>query len=78
MCVRSVAQSCLIMTLRTVVCQAPLSMGFPGKKYLNGLPFRSPGDLSHPGIELSSPALADRFFTTDPPVKPLRESNTHI
>ena len=61
-------------------CSLPGSSihGIPRQEYLNGLPFRSPGDLSHPGIELSSPALADRFFTPDPPVKPLRESNTHI
>ena len=25
---------------------------------------------SHPGIEPESPALADRFFTTEPPGKP--------
>ena len=36
----------------------------------NGLPFPSAGDLPNPGIEPSSPALAGRFFTTDPPEKP--------
>ena len=34
---------------------------FPGK-YWSGLPFPSPGDLLHPGIEPESPALAGRFF----------------
>jgi len=29
----------------TVAFQAPLSMGFPSKKYWNGLPFPSPGHL---------------------------------
>ena len=33
-------------------------------------PFPSPGDLPNPGIELASPALADRFFVTEPPGKP--------
>ena len=30
----------------------------------------SSGDLPDPGTELRSPALADGFFTTEPPVKP--------
>ena len=30
----------------------------------------SPGDLPGPGIKLASPALADGFFTTEPPGKP--------
>ena len=29
------------------------------------------GDLSDPGTEPASPALAGRFFTTEPPRKPL-------
>ena len=31
--------------------------------------FPSPGDLPDPGIELQSPELAGRFFTTEPPGK---------
>ena len=31
-------------------------MGFPRQEYWSGLPFPSPGDLPHPGIESSSPA----------------------
>ena len=50
--------------------QAPLSMGFHRQEYWRGLPFPSPGDLSDPGIEPVSPALADGFFTTGPPGKP--------
>ena len=34
------------------------------------MPFPSPGDLPNPGTELTSPALAGRFFTTEPPGKP--------
>ena len=43
----------------------------PGKKeYWSGLPCPPPGDLSDPGIEPASPALADEFFNTEPPKKP--------
>ena len=45
------------MTPRTVVHQAPLSMGFSRQEYLSGLPFPSPGDLSDPRVEPESPAL---------------------
>ena len=54
-------------TLRTVVCQAPLSMGFSRQEYWNRFPFPTPGDLPNPGIKpssLASPALASGFFTT--------------
>ena len=54
----------------TVAHQAPLSMGFPRQEYWSGFPFPSPGDLPYPGIEPRSPALAGRFFTTEPPGKP--------
>ena len=36
---------------------------FPGKN--TGVPLSSPGDLSDPGIEPVSPALAGGFFTTE-------------
>ena len=36
----------------TVVCQAPLSVGFPRQVYWNRLPFPSPGDLPDPGMNL--------------------------
>ena len=61
------------MTQWTVTRQAPLSMGFPKQEYWSGLPFPSPGTLPTPGIELASPALASRFFTTEPPGKPQRK-----
>ena len=38
--------------------------------YCCGLPFLSLGDLPNPGIEHACPALAGRFFTTEPPGKP--------
>ena len=45
-------------------------MGFPRQAYWSGLPFPSPEDLPDPGMELTSPALAGGFFTTEPPGKP--------
>ena len=64
------AQSCL--TLQTHGLQHArllLSMGFSWQGYWCGLPFPPPGDLPNLGIEPVSPALADRFFTTEPPGK---------
>ena len=55
----------------TVVCQGPVSMGFPRQEYWSGLPFLSPGGFPDPGIEPLSPALAGGFFTTEPQGKPL-------
>ena len=40
------------------------------QKHWSGLPFPSPGDLSDPGIEPGSSALAGGFFTTEPLGKP--------
>ena len=57
----------LLVTLWTVACQTPVSMGFSRKKYWSGLPCPSPGTLPIPGIKptsLLSPSLASRFFTT--------------
>ena len=62
----------LFVTPWTVACQAPVSMEFPRQEYWRGLPFPSPGDLSDPGVELLSLALTGRFFTTEPPGKPLQ------
>ena len=58
-------------------CLAPLFMGFP-RQYWNGLPVPPPGDLPDLVTELmslASPALADRFFTTEPPGKPALSSS---
>ena len=61
------------MTPGTVARQIPLSMEFSRQEYWSGLPFPPPGD--HPDIRIKSaflatPALAGRFFTTEPPGKP--------
>ena len=58
-----------------VAHQDPLSKGFSRQEYWSGLPFPPPADLLDPGIKpisKASPALADRFFTTEPHGKPNR------
>ena len=70
MCAKLLPLCRLIETLGTVACQAALSMGFSGKEYWSGLPFPPPRGISNPGIEPMSPALAGRFFTTEPPGRP--------
>ena len=58
----------LFVTLWTVACQVPLSMGFFRQEYWSGLPCPPPGDLLNPGTEAASPvspALAGGFFTTN-------------
>ena len=47
-------------------CQAPLSMEIP-KNTGVGCMFPPSGDLSDPGMEPGSPALAGRYYTTEPP-----------
>ena len=61
--VKSLSHIQLFVTLWTVACQAPQSMGFSKQEYWSGVPFPSPGDLPDPEIEPGSPALAGRFFT---------------
>ena len=56
-------------------CSPPGSSvhGILQARYWSGLPFPSPGDLPDPGIEPASPALAGKFFTTEPSRKPPNE-----
>ena len=58
------------VTMWTIAHQAHLSMTFSKEEYWNGLPFPSPGDLPHPGIEPGSPALQADSLSTEPPGKP--------
>ena len=63
------AQSCPTLC-DPIDCSLPgssLSMGFSRQDYWSGLPFPSPGDLTDPGTESMSSALAGGFFTTEPP-----------
>ena len=68
--VKSLSCVQLFVTSWTVAYQASLSMGFSRQEYWSELPFPPPGDLPDPGLEPESPALASRFFTTEPPGKP--------
>ena len=61
----------IFATLWTVAYQSLLSMGFSRQEYWSGLPFPPPRDLPDPETECTSPALAGRFFTTEPPEQPI-------
>ena len=59
-------------------------MGFSRKEYWSRLPSCLPGDLPSPGVEFTSPALADGVFTTELLGEPPQEArdivvyhNTH-
>ena len=62
----------LFATPWTVAHQASLSMGFSQQEHWSGLPFPPLEGLSYRDqtVSLTSPALASRFFTTEPPRKP--------
>ena len=72
-CVVVYLLSCVLLIASpwTAAHHAPLSMGFPRHEYWSGLPCPPPGDLPNPWIKPTSPALVGRFFTTEPPGKPL-------
>ena len=57
----------LFVTPWTPAGHCPLSTGFSRQEYWSGLPFRTPGDLSDPGIKLGSPALQEDSL----PLRPL-------
>ena len=50
--------------------QAPLSTEFSRQEYWSGLPFPSPEDLLHPGIEPGSLSLQADSLPSEPPGKP--------
>ena len=64
------------MTLWTVACQAPLSMGFSRQEYWSRLPFSSPGDFPNSGIKPKSPALQADYLPSEPPEKPTQKKWT--
>jgi len=45
-------------------------MEFFRQEYWSRQPFSSAKDLPYPRMESAFPALANRFFTTEPPGKP--------
>ena len=63
-----VAKSCLTLWWPHGLCLPDSSVhGIFRQECWSGLPFPSSGDLPHLGTEPASPALVDRFFTTEPP-----------
>ena len=77
----SVTQSSLFATPWTGAHHASPSMGFFKQEYWSGLPFPSPEELPDPETEPMSaacPALASRFFTMEPPGKPVIYIFMHI
>ena len=67
--VKSLSHVQLFATPWTVAYQAPPSMKFSRQEYWSGLPFPSPGDLPHPGIEPGSLALQADALPSEPPGK---------
>ena len=72
-CARMRARICALshfqvfVSLWTIACQAPLSVGFSSQEYWSGFPFPPPADLPEPGIKpmsLASPALVGVFFSS--------------
>ena len=66
----------LFVTPWTIAYKAPLFMEFFRQEYWSGLPFPSPEDLPHPGIEPRSPALQADTLVSEPPGKPLKNVYT--
>ena len=63
-----VSQLCPFLLIPwTVVWQAPLSVEFSRQEYWSGLPFPSPGNLPHPGIDPGCPSLQADFLPSEPP-----------
>ena len=62
-----VTKSCPTLAIQwTVIHQGPLYMRFSRQEYWCGLPFPSPGDLPHPGIEPRSPSLQTDALPSEP------------
>ena len=74
MCIQLLSCIQLCMTPWTVVCQAPLFLGFLKQEYWSGLSFPLPGDFPNPGIKLESPVspvLVSEFLTIESPGEPV-------
>ena len=67
---KSLSRVQLFVVPWTVAYKAPLSIEFSRKEYWSGLPFPSPGDLPHPGIEPRSPTLQADALLSEAPRKP--------
>ena len=84
-CIEHLAHSCCLVAALCLTLLGPhglqegkasLSSRFPRQDYWSGLPFPSLGDLPNTGIPPVSPALAGKFFTTEPPGKPVQSLAT--
>ena len=64
--VKSLSRVRLFVTPWTVAYHSPQSMELSRQEYWSGLPFPSPGDLPHPGIEPGSPAFQADALTSVP------------
>ena len=73
-CAQPLSHVRLFAVLWTVACPVPLSMEFSRQEYWNGLPFRFPGALPHPGIKPASPALQEDSLSTEPQGSPILNS----
>ena len=69
--VKSFSHVRLFVTPWTVVYQVPPSMGLSRQECWSGLPFPSPRGSSQPRDQTWVSCIAGRFFTTEPPGKPL-------
>ena len=62
-----------VVVLECVCTQSCLALHYPmefsGQGHWSGLPFPAPRDIPDPGIKPTSPTLAARFFTPEPPGK---------
>ena len=56
----------LFATPRTVVYQAPQSVGFSRQEYWSGVSLPSPEDLPHPGINPGSPTVYADTLPSEP------------
>ena len=63
---KSLSPARLFVTLWTVACQTPLSMGVSRQEYWSGLSFPSPGDLPDLGIKPRSPGLQADSLPSEP------------
>ena len=72
-------QSCMTLC-NPMDCSPPVSLVHRvlQARILEWLPFLLIGGLPDPEIKPASPALADGFFTTEPPGKPVLYSYIHV
>ena len=80
-CVSVCVHTCLVMFLCDTMNYSPSGSSvhgiIPGRNAGLGCHFLLQGNLPDQGIELTSPALTGRFFTTEPPEKPRSQGAEH-